>query len=38
VTDTSIACGWSNPTSFIEAFTSVVGETPGRYQARLQGH
>lgn len=38
VTDTSIACGWANPTSFIEAFTSVVGETPGRYQARLQQH
>ncbi|GAA4545830.1 AraC family transcriptional regulator [Amycolatopsis samaneae] len=36
VTDTAIACGWSNPTSFIEAFTAVVGQTPGRYQAELR--
>ena len=36
VTDTAIECGWSNPTSFIEAFTAVVGETPGRYQADLR--
>ncbi|UXA16073.1 helix-turn-helix domain-containing protein [Mycobacterium sp. SMC-4] len=36
VTDTSIACGWSNPTSFIEAFTAVIGQTPGRYQAGLR--
>ncbi|MGW4848493.1 AraC family transcriptional regulator [Nocardia brasiliensis] len=36
VTDTAIACGWSNPTSFIEAFTAVVGQTPGRYQADLR--
>jgi AraC-like DNA-binding protein len=35
VTDTAMGCGWSNPTSFIEAFTSVVGQTPGRYQAEL---
>lgn len=35
VTATAIACGWSNPTSFIEAFTEVVGQTPGRYQADL---
>lgn len=35
VTDTAIECGWSNPTSFIDAFTSVVGQTPGRYQAAL---
>jgi AraC-like DNA-binding protein len=35
VTDTAIECGWSNPTSFIEAFTAVVGQTPGRYQAAL---
>ncbi|WP_305785500.1 AraC family transcriptional regulator [Symbioplanes lichenis] len=38
VTDTAIACGWSNPTSFIEAFTQVVGQTPGRYQAELTRH
>jgi AraC-like DNA-binding protein len=36
VTDTANACGWSNPTSFIEAFTAVVGQTPGRYQADLR--
>lgn len=33
VTDTAIMCGWSNPSSFIEAFTALVGQTPGRYQA-----
>ncbi|CAN5298928.1 helix-turn-helix transcriptional regulator [soil metagenome] len=33
VTDTAIVCGWSNPSSFIDAFTSVVGQTPGRYRA-----
>lgn len=39
VTDTAIACGWANPTSFIEAFSALVGQTPGRYQANLQhGH
>jgi AraC-like DNA-binding protein len=36
VTDTSIACGWSNPSTFIAAFTAVLGQTPGRYQADLQ--
>ncbi|WP_198028962.1 AraC family transcriptional regulator [Actinoplanes sp. N902-109] len=35
VTETATACGWSNPTSFIEAFTAIVGQTPGRYQATL---
>ncbi|MFG1606104.1 AraC family transcriptional regulator [Actinoplanes sp. NPDC049265] len=35
VTDTAMACGWSNPSSFIDAFTEVVGQTPGRYQATL---
>jgi AraC-like DNA-binding protein len=35
VTDTATECGWSNPTSFIEAFTAVVGQTPGRYKAEL---
>jgi AraC-like DNA-binding protein len=34
VTDTGLACGWANPTSFIEAFTALVGETPGRYRHR----
>ncbi|MBU8829568.1 helix-turn-helix transcriptional regulator [Mycolicibacterium goodii] len=33
VTDTAAACGWSNPASFIEAFTAIVGQTPGRYQS-----
>jgi AraC-like DNA-binding protein len=36
VTATATTCGWSNPTSFIEAFTEVVGQTPGRYQADLR--
>ncbi|GAA1104230.1 helix-turn-helix domain-containing protein [Streptomyces javensis] len=36
VTDTATECGWSNPSSFIEAFTEVVGQTPGRYQAELR--
>jgi AraC-like DNA-binding protein len=27
------ACGWANPSSFIAAFTSLVGTTPGRYRA-----
>ncbi|MBB6374851.1 AraC-like DNA-binding protein [Pseudonocardia eucalypti] len=35
VTDTAMECGWSNPSSFIEAFTAIVGQTPGRYQADL---
>jgi AraC-like DNA-binding protein len=37
VTDTAITCGWSNPSTFIEAFTAVVGQTPGRYQSELHG-
>lgn len=36
VTDTAAMCGWSNPSSFIDAFTDVVGQTPGRYQAELR--
>ncbi|MFI6043902.1 AraC family transcriptional regulator [Nocardia sp. NPDC051321] len=36
VTSTALACGWSNPTSFIEAFTAIVGQTPGRYQSDLR--
>ncbi|MQY25873.1 AraC family transcriptional regulator [Nocardia aurantia] len=27
------ACGWSNPSGFITAFTAVVGTTPGRHRA-----
>jgi hypothetical protein len=36
VTGTAILCGWANPTSFIEAFTTVLGQTPGRYQSDLR--
>ena len=31
-THTAHACGWSNPSSFIAAFTHVIGTTPGRYR------
>jgi AraC-like DNA-binding protein len=27
------ACGWTNPSSFIAAFTAIVGTTPGRHRA-----
>ncbi|MFC5824074.1 hypothetical protein [Nonomuraea insulae] len=33
VTDTAIRLGWANPSSFIEAFTELVGQTPGRYHS-----
>ena len=26
------ACGWANPSSFIAAFTNLIGTTPGRYR------
>lgn len=26
------ACGWSNPSSFITAFTTLIGTTPGRHR------
>jgi AraC-like DNA-binding protein len=29
------ACGWANPSSFITAFTTIVGTTPGRHRAGL---
>ncbi|WP_216895808.1 helix-turn-helix transcriptional regulator [Nocardia alni] len=32
-TRTAYACGWSNPSSFIAAFTAILGTTPGRYRA-----
>ncbi|RDI43656.1 AraC family transcriptional regulator [Nocardia mexicana] len=35
VTRTSSLCGWANTTSFIDAFTAILGQTPGRYQASL---
>jgi AraC-like DNA-binding protein len=28
------ACGWANPSSFIAAFTNLVGTTPGRHRTR----
>nr|WP_329137651.1 helix-turn-helix transcriptional regulator [Streptomyces sp. NBC_01476] len=31
-TRTASACGWSNPSSFIAAFTGIIGTTPGRYR------
>ncbi|GAA3529797.1 helix-turn-helix transcriptional regulator [Nonomuraea rosea] len=27
------ACGWANPSSFISAFTNIIGTTPGRYRS-----
>jgi len=33
VTTTALACGWSNPSSFIEAFRRAFGATPGRFYA-----
>jgi AraC-like DNA-binding protein len=30
------ACGWANPSSFIAAFTGIVGTTPGRYRISHQ--
>jgi AraC-like DNA-binding protein len=33
VTDTAIRLGWANPSSFIDAFTELVGQTPGRYRS-----
>ena len=35
VIDTAVACGWSNPSAFIEIFSALVGQTPGRYQRSL---
>lgn len=32
VYDTAAECGWANPGSFILAFTSLVGMSPGKYQ------
>ena len=31
-TRTAYACGWANPSSFIAAFTAMIGTTPGRYR------
>lgn len=32
VTDIAVRLGWSNPSSFITAFTDLIGQTPGRYR------
>ncbi|MEU8166722.1 helix-turn-helix transcriptional regulator [Micromonospora sp. NPDC049004] len=32
-TQTAYACGWANPSSFIAAFSAIIGTTPGRYRA-----
>ncbi|MFF1609523.1 AraC family transcriptional regulator [Amycolatopsis sp. NPDC058278] len=36
VTDTATRLGWANPGSFIDAFTDLVGQTPGRYRAKAR--
>lgn len=36
VTDVSVACGWANPSAFIETFTALVGITPGQYSRSLE--
>lgn len=35
-TQAAYACGWANPSSFIAAFTSIIGTTPGRYRTSRQ--
>jgi AraC-like DNA-binding protein len=35
-TQTAHACGWANPSSFIAAFTDIIGTTPGRHRAGRQ--
>ena len=30
------ACGWANPSSFIAAFASIIGTTPGRHRTSQQ--
>lgn len=30
------ACGWSNPSHFIAAFTTIIGTTPGRHRAATE--
>jgi AraC-like DNA-binding protein len=35
-TQTAYACGWANPSSFIAAFTNIIGTTPGRYRTGHQ--
>ena len=33
VTSTSLACGWANPSAFIETFRHAFGSTPGKFFA-----
>lgn len=33
VAETARLCGWSNPSTFVESFRQIVGQTPGRYRA-----
>jgi AraC-like DNA-binding protein len=35
VTRTAVDSGWANPSAFIETFTRIVGQTPGRYASEL---
>ncbi|WP_410574504.1 AraC family transcriptional regulator [Amycolatopsis sp. cmx-4-61] len=37
VTHTATRLGWANLGSFIDAFTALVGQTPGRYRAEAAG-
>ena len=37
-THVAYACGWANPSSFIAAFTALIGTTPGRYRTGRLGH
>jgi AraC-like DNA-binding protein len=36
-THVALACGWANPSSFIAAFTNIIGTTPGRHRTSHQG-
>ncbi|MFF1920088.1 AraC family transcriptional regulator [Streptomyces sp. NPDC058221] len=36
VINTATACGWANPSAFIDAFTALVGQTPGQYRRTLR--
>ena len=35
-THVAYACGWANPSSFIAAFTNLIGTTPGRHRTSQQ--
>lgn len=38
VTSTALACGYQNPSAFIEAFRQAFGSTPGQYRKLCQPH